>query len=112
VVDNTRFRKLLEPYHIGRVKTRNRMIKTAAETCFYNGSDGYMSETCKAFYETLAKGGVGVLYVEGPAIDGEISMPNPGGFRIDDDKYIPALSEMNNVFHKNCCPKFIQLING
>ena len=30
------FDKLLEPYHIGKVQTRNRMVKTAAQTYFFD----------------------------------------------------------------------------
>ena len=32
MIGKARFDKLLEPSHIGRVKTRNRMVKTAADT--------------------------------------------------------------------------------
>jgi len=41
---NTRFQKLLEPAYIGKVKTRNRIIKTAQGSSFIE-PDGYVGET-------------------------------------------------------------------
>jgi len=110
--NKSRFVKLLEPFHIGHVKTRNRIIKTAAESCYYNENDCHITETCKAFYESLARGGVGLTIVESPQIDYPISLAQPHGFRIDDDKYIPGLSELTQVIHKHGCPTFLQLYHG
>jgi 2,4-dienoyl-CoA reductase (NADPH2) len=104
-----RFEKLLEPFYIGNVKVRNRLVKSAAESALYNEDDSYMSEACKAYYESLAKGGVGLLNVESPTIDYPISMASLHGFRIDHDKYIPKLSELVQVIHKHGCPTFLQL---
>jgi len=84
---NQRYTKLLEPFNIGRVTLRNRIIKTAAETFLYNENDGYVNDTCKYLYETMAKGGAGAVYVEGPAIDPPISRIAKRGLRIDDDRY-------------------------
>ena len=64
-----RFEKLLEPYHIGPVKTRNRIIKTGASMMYWHQDELHMNETIKAFYEAIAKGGVGLLIVESPTID-------------------------------------------
>ncbi len=51
-----RFEKLLEPFHIGKVKTRNRMVKAGAGTSFIDQT-GFVGETMKGFYGALAKGG-------------------------------------------------------
>ncbi len=104
-----KFKKLLEPFLIGNVKARNRMVKSTAESALYNENDEYISEKCKDFYESLAKGGVGLINVESPAIDYPISMANLRGFRIDEDKYIPKLRELAQVIHKHGCPTFLQL---
>ncbi len=104
-----RFEKLLEPFYIGNVKIRNRLVKSTAESALYNEDDGYISEACKAFYESMARGGIGLVNVESPTIDYPLSMANIYGFRIDDDKYIPKLSELVQVIHKHGCPTFLQL---
>jgi 2,4-dienoyl-CoA reductase (NADPH2) len=109
MVANTRFEKLLEPYHIGPVKTRNRMIKTAASMCYWHENDIHMSEKVKAFYEALAKGGVGLLIVEAPTVDYPLGARWRERYRIDDDKYIKGLSELTEVIHKHGCPTFMQM---
>jgi 2,4-dienoyl-CoA reductase (NADPH2) len=103
----TKFEKLLEPYHIGKVPIRNRMVKTAAGM-FYQ-KDEYVSDVQKGFFETLAKGGVGLLCVDSPTIDYPQSLMFPIQFRIDDDKYIKGFSELTEVIHKHGCPTFLQL---
>ena len=37
---NSKYEKLFEPGYIGGVKFRNRIIKTAAQTCLYQEEDG------------------------------------------------------------------------
>ncbi len=62
------YERLLEPYRIGRVKTRNRIIKTGASMCYWHENDLHMSEKAKAYYGALARGGVGLLIIESPTI--------------------------------------------
>jgi len=107
MIGKARFDKLLEPYHIGKVQTRNRIVKTAAGMSYQ--TDDYMNETSKAFYEGLAKGGVGLLMVESPAIDYPLSLMFPIQFRLDDDKFIKGYSELAEVIHKQGCPTFLQM---
>jgi hypothetical protein len=86
------FQRLLEPYNIGQVKTRNRIVKTSSGMSFQ--TDDYMNEKSKAYCESLARGGVGLLIVESPAIDYPISLMFPKQFRLDDDRYIKGYSEL------------------
>ena len=62
-MSNKRFQKLLEPGQIGRVRTRNRIIKTANGTSFIEPT-GYVGDRALAYYETMARGGVGPLITE------------------------------------------------
>jgi 2,4-dienoyl-CoA reductase (NADPH2) len=112
MIGRARFDKLLEPYHIGKVPTRNRIVKTAAGTRYTHNDDIHLSDTVKAFYEALARGGVGLLMVESPAIDFPLGVTNIRRFRIDDDKFIPLLSELTQVIHKHGCPTFLQLYHS
>ena len=63
MIGRARFEKLLAPYHIGQVKTRNRIIKTGAGTCYFHNDELHVSETAKAYYGALARGGVGLIIV-------------------------------------------------
>jgi len=108
MVAKSRFKKLLEPCYIGRVKTRNRIVKTASQTYFFDSGEHRISERAKAFYEALARGGVGLVIVETPAMESPLSETGDRRFRIDDDKYIKDVSELTKVIHKHGCPTFVQ----
>lgn len=104
-----RFQKLLEPSQIGPIKTRNRIIKTGASTCYWHENDLHMSEKAKAYYEAIAKGGVGLLIVESPTIDYPLGARWRERYRLDHDKYINGMSELVQVIHKHQCPTFMQM---
>jgi 2,4-dienoyl-CoA reductase (NADPH2) len=106
-----RFEKLLEPSHIGSVKTRNRIIKTGATTLYWDQDELHINKRTLAFYEALAKGGVGLLIVESPTIDFPSAVRFRQQFRIDDDRYIEGLSELVQVIHKHGCPTFMQTVH-
>jgi 2,4-dienoyl-CoA reductase (NADPH2) len=107
-MSNQKFQKLLEPGQIGRVRTRNRIIKTANGTSFIEPS-GYVGDRALAYYETMAKGGVGLLISESCGVEYPLGVQHPPvQFHLDDDKYIPSYSELAKVVHKHGCPLFIQ----
>ena len=106
---NKRFKKLLEPGYIGSVKTRNRMIKTGALMCYWHKNDLHMSENVKAYYEAIARGGIGLLIVESPIIDYPLGTRLKNRYRMDDDKYIKGISELVEIIHKHGCPTFMQM---
>src|SRR4030042_705611 len=91
---NPEFHKLLEPFHIGKVKTRNRIIKAASGTSFWNPGEHRITEKGKAFYESLAKGGVGLIIVESPIVEYPFDEPGDVRLRIDDDRHIKELREV------------------
>ena len=109
---DTGFQKLLEPSYIGKVKTRNRIIKTAQGSSFIEPT-GYVGEQAKAYYETMAKGGVGLLIVESCGVEYPFGIHHfPVQFHLDDDKYIPSYTELVQVIHKHGCPVFLQLFHS
>ena len=104
-----RFSKLLEPYRIGNVRTRNRIIKTASGTSLWSPGERRVTEKGKAFYEALAKGGAGLVIVESPIIEYPFDEPGDVRMRIDDDRYIDEVSEITSVIHRHDCPAFVQI---
>jgi 2,4-dienoyl-CoA reductase-like NADH-dependent reductase (Old Yellow Enzyme family) len=106
---NTKYEKLLEPGRIGSVKTRNRIFKSGAGMLMWHEDDLHMSEEVKAFYEGIARGGVGLLIVESPTIDYPYGVRWKERYRLDDDRYIQGLSELVDVIHKHGCPTFLQM---
>jgi 2,4-dienoyl-CoA reductase (NADPH2) len=105
-------KKLFEPMYIGNIKFKNRLFKPASGSRMMFENDGFVNRKGMAWYEALAKGGVGCVIVESPAIDEPLSLKKPGDFRIDDDKYIPGLKELVDVIHKYDCPAILQLYHA
>jgi 2,4-dienoyl-CoA reductase (NADPH2) len=106
---DSKYEKLLEPGCIGSVKTRNRIIKTGAGMLMWHEDDVRMREEVKAFYEGMARGGVGLIVVESPTIDYPLGARWRQRYRIDDDRYIEGLKELVDVIHKHGCPTFMQM---
>lgn len=102
-----RFEKLLTPSSIGKVKTRNRIIKTASGA-FFTEPGGYVGERAKAYYEAIAKGGVGLLIVESCGVEYPLGIQHSIQFHLDDDKYIPGYRELTQAVHKHGCPVLLQ----
>lgn len=75
----------------------------------WHEDDLHMREEVKAFYEALARGGVGLLVVESPTIDYPLGARWRKRYRIDQDKYIQGLSELVEVIHRHGCPTFMQM---
>ena len=103
------FKKLLEPGQIGTVKTKNRIIKTACGTHYWHRDDLHMNRRVICYYEALAKGGAGLIIAESPTVDFEFDNKGFNKYRLDDDKFVPGLSELVQAVHKYDCPVFLQL---
>jgi 2,4-dienoyl-CoA reductase (NADPH2) len=106
---NKRFEKLMTPGHIGPVTTRNRIIKTGAGTFMWHEDETTINAAVLAFYESLARGGVGLLIVESPTVDYPRGARWRARIRIDDDKYIKGFSTLADIIHKHGCPTFLQM---
>jgi 2,4-dienoyl-CoA reductase (NADPH2) len=109
MASGSKYKKLLEPYHIGPVKTRNRIIKSGASMMSWHENELHMNETTLAFYEAVARGGAGLVVVESPTIDYPVGARWEPRYRLDDDKYIPGMSELVSVIHRQGCPTFMQM---
>jgi 2,4-dienoyl-CoA reductase (NADPH2) len=105
---NKKFEKLLEPGQIGSVKIKNRMIKSGAAARYWGSGDNQINDISKHYYEAFARGGVGLIIVEGPVIE-PVEARMGGNYRLDDDKYIKGVSELTELIHKHNCPAFVQL---
>ena len=106
------FNKLLEPSCLGKAKTKNRLIKTASGTMLL-GDDGYINERHKAYYNAIAKGGVGLIIIEDCAVEYPLGAHHPPfQLRIDEDKYIPSYKELTETIHQHNCLALLQLLHS
>jgi 2,4-dienoyl-CoA reductase (NADPH2) len=105
---NVKIEKLLEPGYIGKVKTRNRMIKTAAlGWILHDDQKGVFRPEGLAYYAAIAKGGVGLQVMEDPAF-----RPFTWGRPFYNDSYIEHEKELVDLMHKYNCPTFVQLTDS
>jgi 2,4-dienoyl-CoA reductase (NADPH2) len=112
-----KFQKLLEPGMIGPIKTRNRMIKTANGTS-YMEEDQTCGPRMIAYYERLARGGIGFLVVESCGVEYPLAIQHvhyhsDGSYQgvqlhFDDDRFIPGFKKLTDAVHKHGCPVSIQ----
>jgi 2,4-dienoyl-CoA reductase (NADPH2) len=113
----SRFQKLFEPGMIGPVKVKNRIIKTANGTSFMD-EDQTCGDRMVAYYERLAKGGVGFLVVESCGVEYPLGIQHihyyeDGTFQgvqlhMDDDRLIPGFQKLTEAVHKHDCKVSIQ----
>ncbi len=106
---NPKYAKLLEPGYIGKVRTRNRIYKTGASMMSWHEDELHMNPITLAFYESVARGGAGLVVVESPILDYPRGARWRNRYRMDDDRYIPGMKELVDVIHKYDCPTFMQM---
>jgi 2,4-dienoyl-CoA reductase (NADPH2) len=104
---NRDYQRLMQPGVIGAVRTKNRLIKTGSTIGFFPWQDGNIQPEVLDVYETIAKGGAGLVTIGGAPL----GVPPGRGFAIDDDKYIPAMSRLAEVIRRHDCPAFVQVFH-
>ena len=111
MADMTSFDRLMEPGRIGSLRTKNRIIKTAAGSGY--ALDGNPTDEMAGYYSAFARGGVGLIIIENCGVEwprGTHFIPK--GFRFHDDSCIPYHSRMVDEIHKYDCPVFVQFMHA
>jgi len=91
-----KFIKLFEPGRMGRLELKNRIIFAPTGT-HYSSLDGFITDRQSFYYGERAKGGAGLIIVEGA---GCRKRGKPGRILINDDKFIPGMKKLAEVIHK------------
>ena len=109
---NMRFEKLLSPWNIGKLRIKNRIIKTAAEMNTHDPDSFHINQKTIDCVETLAKGGVGMIIFWNAYVDYPLGARMPDGFRIDADEYISGFSRLADAVHKHACKLSVQMMHA
>ncbi|SKC84422.1 oxidoreductase [Maledivibacter halophilus] len=104
------YSKILEPITIGKVKVRNR-INMAPMTTLYAGHNGEITEQCVQYYGARARGGTGMVTIEGAYVN-ETALQIPCSINVSDDKFIPGLSRIADAIKDNGSVAVLQLIHS
>lgn len=104
---NNKYPNLLSPGKIGRVELRNRTVMAAMGMS--QSDNGFVNKAVLNHYSERAKGGVGGIVVEVTCVDAPLGLNTNGMLVIDDDKYIPGMSELAGVIHEGGAKAFLQI---
>ncbi|WP_069999508.1 NADH:flavin oxidoreductase [Cellulosilyticum sp. I15G10I2] len=100
--------KLFAPQKIKHLEIKNRIVLPPMVCFTFAGENNFVSEKNIKHYESLAKGGSGLIIVEATCVNqnGRLS---EGQLGIWDDKYIEGLSKLAEVCHENGTKVVLQI---
>lgn len=105
-----KYPKILEEIKIGNLRVKNR-INMAPMTTLYAGSNGEVTEQLVQYYAARARGGTGMITVEGAYIN-ETGIQIPCSINVSDEKYVPGLSKLATAIKDNGSVAVLQLIHS
>ena len=97
---------LLQPIQVGGLTLKNRIMFPPLTTG-YEERDGSIGERSLAFYERLAKGGVGFVVI-GDVAPVMTASPTP---KLCDDRQIPTFVRLAEALHKYDCKVALQIFH-
>ena len=100
------FVKLFEPGKMGKIEVKNRIIFAPCGT-HYSSLDGFVTDRLLAYYGERAKGGAGLLVVEG--CRWRLRASAGGWIMATSDKYIPGLKKLADTIHEAGAKAVIQM---
>jgi 2,4-dienoyl-CoA reductase-like NADH-dependent reductase (Old Yellow Enzyme family)/thioredoxin reductase len=110
-----RFKKIFEPASIGQMKLKNRIVMPPMGTN-YAEVGGAVSQRMLDYYEARARGGTGLIIVEGsaPSVRCNISFQGSPSYQasLGDDKFIPGWGKLTDAAHKYNARIAIQIMHG
>jgi len=105
MTENTRFKRLLEPGQIGKIKLKNRFVKTC-------GGAEDIGPRNRAFMESIARGGTGLI------IWGDVSVEYPRGITVpitqrhlQDETNLDSMRLIAEAVHRHDRPVFMQIFH-
>ncbi len=104
---NKKYPNLLSPAKIGKVELRNKTVMAAMGMS--QSDNGFVNQAVLNHYAARAKGGVGAVIVEVTCVDAPLGLNTNGMLVIDDDKYIPGMTQLAGVIHEGGAKAFLQI---
>jgi 2,4-dienoyl-CoA reductase-like NADH-dependent reductase (Old Yellow Enzyme family)/thioredoxin reductase len=100
-------KSLFAPAEIGAMQLKNRIVMTPMGTNMAAG--GYVNRKILDHYEMRTKGGVGLIVVEVTGVDSPSGKNTAEMLMLDDDKYIPGMTELVDTIHKYDTKAVVQI---
>jgi 2,4-dienoyl-CoA reductase-like NADH-dependent reductase (Old Yellow Enzyme family)/thioredoxin reductase len=109
------FKKIFEPTNIGQMRLKNRIVMPPMGTN-YAEAGGAVSQRMLDYYEARARGGVGLIIVEGsaPSVRCNTYLQGPPSYQasLGDDKFIPGWKRLTDAAHKYNAKIAIQIMHA
>jgi len=102
------FTQLFRKGKIGELEVRNRIVMLPMSTNFPNENGGVTTELID-YYAERAKGGAGVIIVEGAAVDFPVGRNGATKLRCDQVNFVPGLSRLADAIHLYGAKALIQM---
>ncbi len=104
----TRFKKIFQPTSIGQMQLKNRIVMPPMGTGYAENST--VSQRMLDYYEARARGGVGLIIVEGSAPS--LQCTTSRGASLGDDKFIPGWQKLTDAIHKYNAKIAVQIMHS
>ncbi|MDL2217203.1 FAD-dependent oxidoreductase [Christensenellaceae bacterium OttesenSCG-928-M15] len=95
----TKFEHLFSPLTVGKVTFKNRLF-SAPMGSKYLSPEGYFTRETIEVYETLAKGGLGMVCIGESLVDSETGNNHGGVVKLNDNETIPGLYRCTDAIHR------------
>jgi 2,4-dienoyl-CoA reductase-like NADH-dependent reductase (Old Yellow Enzyme family)/thioredoxin reductase len=103
--------KIWEPFEIGGVKIKNRIVMPPMSTRLSN-TDGSVTNRLIEYYKARARGGAGLIIIEYSYIDDMASKAAICQLGVYSDELIPGLNELVETLHYYDTKVFLQICHG
>lgn len=104
---NAKYPNLLSPGTIGSLEIRNKTVMCAMGMS--QSDEGFVSQAVINHYVERAKGGIGLIMVEVTCVDTPLGLNTSRMLVIDDDKYIPKMTELADSIHQQGAKCLLQI---
>ena len=102
---------LFTPLTIGSTTVKNRIFMSPMTTNLCD-TQNHVTEEVIAYYEARAKGGVGLITVEGAMVTEKSHYRGLTNLGLYDDSQIPMVAKLAESIHRYDCKAVVQLLHG
>lgn len=103
-----KYSRLFQPLNVNGMKLKNRVFMPPMGTNYAN-VDGSFSEDHYAYYETRARGGVGLITLENVCLDYPMGTNGTRQLRLDNEEFVPGMWEFNERMHAHGACTSVQI---
>lgn len=102
---------MFKPISIGSMTVKNRLFMSPMTTNLCN-TENCLTEEAIAYYEARAKGGAGLITLEGAMVTEKSHYRGLTNLGLYDDRQIPMLNKLADIIHGYDCRVLVQLLHG